>query len=324
MPSEIIDAVFQAHADFHPVWVAVEEDGLNEFLLQPIRQRMVLSGVSLPLKAVRAPRGKLDFIRGLQPFFNAREVWFNGRQDDLERQLLSFPTGEIDAPNALAYALRLRPGAVVYEDFASRHVAEGLRPAAGVPMWLALGATGSSLTGVLCQVVDGQLRVFADYAREGDPGGQLQGVLQSAQMEAGRAVRLIAGPGHFDRYNNVGLVQAARSLPMEVRQGVSPIRGRAQIRAMMKRESRLGQGLQVDAQAHTVLAGLSAGLCFATGKGGSMAEEPEAGLYRTLIEGLESFVGLLDVMADEDDNRENLNYAYTSDGRRYVSALARR
>jgi hypothetical protein len=52
-----------------PTWVGVEEDGLNEFLMQPIRQEQVRRGVTLPLKAVKAPIGKIDFIRGLQPFF---------------------------------------------------------------------------------------------------------------------------------------------------------------------------------------------------------------------------------------------------------------
>jgi hypothetical protein len=49
--------------------MGVEEDGLNEFLMQPIRQEQVRRGMMLPVEGVRAPIGKIDFIRALQPFF---------------------------------------------------------------------------------------------------------------------------------------------------------------------------------------------------------------------------------------------------------------
>ena len=166
LPDEIIASMFETNDTYSPVWVGVERDGLEEWLTQPIRQEAIRRGVTLPLKAVKAPKGKIDFIRGLQPYFSAHEVWFAGPYEDLKRQLLNFPTGDIDAPNALAYAPLLRGGAPMYEDFSRKHVADQLRSGGALPMWLALNATGAMVTGALVQVADGCLKVFADYVRE--------------------------------------------------------------------------------------------------------------------------------------------------------------
>ena len=322
LPDEIVGAMFEFNDVYRPVWIGVEEDGLNEWLLQPIRQQMARRGVALPLKAVKAPRGKLDFIRGLQPYFTANEVWFAGEQPELKRQLLNFPTGEIDAPNALAYAPRMRGGAPIYEDFGRRHVMEDMRGGAGLPVWLCVNATAAMVTGAAAQMVDGSLKVLADFVREGDAGSELLKLVQDAQVEAGREVRLVCGPTHFDPYNNVGLIQAAKRIPLEMRKGVAPERGRAYIRDLLKRETRMGQAVTVSGEARWTLNGFSVGYSRAMQKGGSLADYAEEGAYRTLLEGLESFVGLMNVVGD-DDEREDLNYAYTPDGRRYVSALAK-
>jgi hypothetical protein len=322
MPDEILADMFETQERYNPVWQGFEEDGLNEWALQPIRQRMTRTGVVIPLRAMKAPRGKIDFIRGLGPFFSAHEIWFAGDCDDLKRQLLNFPTGDIDAPNALAYAPRMRAGAPVYDDFGRQHVAFDLRLTPGA-MWLCLNATPAMTTGVLAQVIDGQLRVFADFVREGDAGAELLGIVQAAQVEAGRAVRLTCGPQHFDRFNNFGLVQAAKRIPVDVRQGVEPARGRSHIRGLLTRQMRVGQGVQVSDQARWVLNGMSSGYARVVAKGGGLADYAEEGPYRTLLEGLESFVGLMEVQPDRDDDK-GPNYAYTQDGRRYTSALMRR
>ena len=50
---------------------------------------------------LKAPKGKTDFIRGLQQFFNAREVELAKELPDLRAQLLNFPSPPIDAPRRL-------------------------------------------------------------------------------------------------------------------------------------------------------------------------------------------------------------------------------
>ena len=166
MPDEIVEALFRENDDYRPVHIGFEEDGLNQWALQPIRQEMAKRGVALPLKAMRAPPGKTEFIRGLQPFFHAREVILAKEMPDLTQQLLGFPSGEIDAPNALAYALRMRPGAPLYHDFGAKHVADAIEPSQARPVVLCLNATRVLVTAVALQVFDGSVQIGRASCRE--------------------------------------------------------------------------------------------------------------------------------------------------------------
>lgn len=323
LPDEIVGAIFDANERFSPTFLGVEEDGLNEWLLQPIRQEQVRRGETIPLKPLKAPKGKVDFIKGLQPFFHAREVIFSQSLPDLEAQLLSFPSGRIDTPNALAYALKMRSAAPIYDDFNARHIADGLMRAPNQPMWLALNATNNHVTGVLLQLVGRSVRIFADWVEEGDAATALSKILTLAQLEAGKSVRPIAGPLHWDQYNNVGLIQAAKRIPVEVRRGTLPELGRPEMRKMFERQANDVPQVQVSTEARWTLNAFAGGYARGLLKGGSLAEYAEEGFYRTLAEGVESFIGLIP-SGHADDERDDLDYAYTKDGRRYVSALANR
>lgn len=321
MPDQIVDLQFDLFERHRPVHMGIEEDGLNQFLLQPIRQAQVQRAVALPIRAMKAPKGKIDFIKGLQPFFMAREVEFAKPMPVLQQQLLGFPTGRIDVPNALAYALKMRPGAPVYDNFGARHVGEDLRPLPGRPVWLCLNATPAMVTGVVLQVLDGAIRIYADFVREGDPALILKDIVQEANLETGQRVRLTAGPVHFDRYNNVGLRQAAAKIPMEVRNGVPPERARAYIGALLQRERQSMPMLMVSSTAVWTLNALASGYARVLLKNGTLADYAEEGVYRTLMEGVESFIGLLELgHSTEDDDGATFN-AVTHDGRRYMSML---
>lgn len=322
MPDEIVSALFAVDDEYHPVVIGVEEDGLNEFLMQPIRSAMAKRGQMLPVKALKAPKGKLDFIRGLQPFFNAREVIFAKELKELQTQLLSFPTGRIDAPNALAYALKLRAGAPMYEDFGLEHVAEDLSLMSGRPVWLALGATGGMVCGALVQVIDGAVRVYGDWVREGEAGDILDGLVKDVGTEARGPFTIVCAPGHFDRYNNFGLVQAANRIPAQVQSGTEPSAGRAEVRSLLRTRTRGFPSLLVSSKARWTLNGFSGGYARALAKQGFLADHAEEGVYRVLLEAVESLVGLMRAGVLEEDKSERV-YATTRDGRRYVSALAR-
>lgn len=321
MPDEIISDMFDFNERMHPVWIGVEEDGLNQWLLQPIRQEQVRRGVVLPIRPVKAPKGKIDFIRGLQPYFNARECIFAREMPELWRQFLSFPTGRIDAPNALAYAPRLRPGAPMYEDFGARNVADDLSPMSGRPLWLAMSCTPVSVTAALCQVLDGAIRIYADWVREGDAGSVFEPLMKDIIMEAGQRPRLVMPPIHFDRYNNMGLRQIAQKFGHDVRQGTPMDMGRGIIRDLLKRDIQNVSGLLVGSKAIWTTNGFAGGYCRALLKGGMLAEYAEEGPYRVMMEGVESFAGLLKAgMAVDDDEEIELRYDTTSGGRRFLSA----
>jgi hypothetical protein len=323
MPNEITDAIFDCHDEFHPIKIGVEEDGLNEFLMQPIRQEQVKRATSIPVEPMRAPRHKTEFIKALQPFFHAREVEWVKPMAEVEEQFLGFPTGEIDVPNALAYALKMRPGLPLYEDFGMRHIAEELQPLRGQPAWLCMNANRICTTGVLLQVLDGSIRIFADYVREGDPATVGVDMVAQAQLDAGRTVRVLGGPLHFDQYNNVGLRQMLGRHQIELQRGAPPEKGRPYLMSLLQREKQSMPMVMVSSEARWALNAFSGGYCRALLKQGQLAAYAEEGPYRVLIEGLESFVGRLSVGSPDDEN-DGRNYAVAADGRRYVSTLPRR
>jgi hypothetical protein len=321
LPDEIVDLVFRINRDYSPVEIGVEEDGLNEWLLQPLRAGMLKHG-AVPARGIRAPRGKIDFIRGLQPFFSAGEVVWATDMPDLREQLLAFPTGKIDAPNALAYALLLKPGRLVYSDWnPNRHIDADVRPAWGKPVYLTANATGVCVAGAIAQLVEGRTVVLADWIVEGEPAEVLEGVVREASIaSAGAALVLIAGRQHWEQYRNVGLIQAARSLGLDTRPGGDPARGRELIRKELGRVGASGPSFVVAPAARWTLNAFAGGYSLPL-RSGTVAAEPEDNRYRLLMEGLEAMAGLLAWGLEDEEEDTAGNFAYDERGRRYRSAL---
>jgi hypothetical protein len=317
-PDEIINDMFRVDEHYAPVTIGVERDGLEEFILQPLRQEQVRRAYAIPIRPMKAPKGKLDFIRSMQPFFKAGEVIFAKELPELRAQLLGFPTGLIDIPNALAYAMILRPGQPLYDGFSYLNVAEDLYKLPRQPMYLAVNATAMYTTAVLVQVNDGVFNVLWDAVREGDPGAVLSGIVTDAGLEAGTRPRLYGAPEHFGNYDTVGLRGAARKIPIDLSQGGLGLEGRDEIRALLRRQIRSGPALRVSQRARWVLNAFSGGYCKSVLKNGMLSEFADEGPYRTLMEGLESFASLLKMGHLGED--QPVNWQTTSDGRRYISS----
>lgn len=316
-PDQLINHIFEINDKYSPVEIGVEEDGLNEFILQPLRHAQLQRNTLIPLRALKAPRGKIGFIEGLQPFFLAGEVSFAKPLDGLVSQFLSFPTGRIDGPNALAYAPRMRPGVVVYENFSATNVADDLAIRARAPIWLALNASQGLTTAIACQLVDGALHVLEDYVREGDPGQVLESMVTAATLSLGE-LRLVAGDRHYGGWDHLGLRGAVARLPAELRHGGSETVGRDEIRALLQRQVRGAPALRVATRAHWTLNAFSAGYARAVDKRGVVQEEARDGVYRTLMEGLEAFTALMKIGTLSDSTP---NVRVTEGGQIYVSAL---
>ena len=310
-PSEIIEIIFELNERYRPVAVAFEEDGLNLWATEQIRAEAAKRGIFLPVEPVRAPRDrdKFTFIRGLEPHFRAGEVVFAGEMPMLREQFLGFPRGRIDGPNALAYALILRPGLPVYDGFnVAQHVADSILWPAGEPLWLALGSDGAYVTGVLVGCAFGRIAVLYDFLREGDPGVVAADIVREALMRARQRVNIVAGPEHFQEWSNVGLCQAVRRIPADIRQGGNLDRGRDHLRRQLGLLVRDIPAFRVDSGARWTLSALAVGYAKKPGK-----PDPEPGIYRTLMESLESLLGLM-ALGNTDDTAP---WSYTGDGRRY-------
>ena len=322
-PDEIIEHMFKTATEYNPVAIGVEKDGLEEFLMQPLRHEMVKRGHMLPIEPLRAPKGKLDFIAGLQPLFHAGEVEWAKALPGLQAQFLSFPTGKIDGPNALAYAIKLRPGLPFYENFSNSHVALDLLRFEREPCWLAVNATEAMTTAVLMQQVHSTLHVLADWVLEGDPGMVLDDIVRGARLEIGAGrhdkLRLIAPADHWSGYSAVGLRGAASKAAVELRRGGDIVAGREVIRGYLKQHVKELPAFRVAVSARWTLNAMAAGYCREITTSGVVKEVAKPGIYQVLMEGVEAFAALLKagILGEE----QATNWGYTSQGVPYKTIL---
>ena len=162
---------------------------------------------------------------------------------------------------------------------------------------------------------------------EGDPGSALAEIMRDAGMRFGTALRLTAPEQHFRPYQTVALAAAVRRLPAELHRGGDVAKGRAVLRALISQQTQGRPLLQVSPQARWTANGLAAGYARASSARASdarhaggvpVAEEASEGVYRTLIEGLESALArTLPASSQDEDQRR---YAIASDGRRYLTS----
>ncbi len=320
MPDEIVDDIFKVNDIYSPICIGVEETGLNEWLQQPIRTRQAQSGVLVPLRALQAPKGKLDFIRGLQPYFSAREVIFANEMPELRKQLLGFPTGHIDAPNALAYMLRMKMGQPIYDNFREEMIDEDARLKPKQTSWILLNSNNQITTAVLVQMQAGRMVVLWDAIMDGDPGTVLADILGSAGTKIGKdltGVKFLASQKHFDEFSLYGLKAGAKKLGLALARGGAVDIGREEIRSLMRRAAHGRTAICVHPDASWTVRAFAGGFNREPDR-----VEPTANAYAVLIEPLESFASWLRI-GTPGNLDERPNFAYTSDGRKYVSALPR-
>jgi hypothetical protein len=320
-PDEIVSRLFQIDDEYSPVAIGVERDGLEEFILQPLRHEQLRRGRPIPIRPLRAPRGKLAFISGLQPWFKAGEVIFAKPCPDAFSQLLNFPSGLIDIPNALAYAGSMRPGSPIYDQFSTTHVEDDLPADPHRPFWLAVNTDGRSTTGLLLQFIDGSLHLLADRVREGEPSACFAEIVQDLTLEAGtRRLRLLVSPVHYVSHAQHGLLAAIRALPAAATRGGEPAEGRTVLTRLLASLAHGRPALQVASTSRWALNALSGGYARAVDpRSGVLTAEAVEGPYRVLMEGLESFCALA-MQAHLQEDELPVSYETTSDGRRYISS----
>lgn len=320
LPSQLIDDIFATEEKYQPVQIKVEEDGLEEWLREPLRIEQTRRRILLPhLGGERAPKDKDAFIRSLQPFFSSHVIEFASEQAEARGQMLSFPSGLKDILNAMAYALKMRPGNPVYDSFAQDHIVENLDLNLRAPPYLCLNADGTSVTGVLVQY-DGTLAVLGDWVMGGEAAQCVEQICKQASLLAAKDINIVVHPKEADLYDNKGLVAALRRIPRKFQVGTLPDKGRAEIRDLLGKRSQVPL-VRVSSDATWTLRAFSGGYHKLFNKKGVIDGEAEVGVYRTLMEGVESFAGIM----HHDDQDEMVGLFRTSrDGMRYRSLIGDR
>lgn len=233
LPDAIVKDVFETNAKYAPVEIGIEVDGLEEFATQPIEAEMARRGVLIPLEPARAPRRKLDFIRQLQPFFKAGNIVLVGGPEahpDLVAGLDSFPTGRIDVPNALAYALLKRATA---RYALSPSNIEGAREGPE-DRWLVADSDGVATWVALVRVPKrGPIHVIADDMEEGSPLRVVPDMIRG-WTAVGPIERVVLPLDHFSTHDTIGLRAAFRRLGLPLLQGGDTALGEGALRELLE------------------------------------------------------------------------------------------
>jgi hypothetical protein len=312
-PAEIIDLIFRLEQKYRPIAIGIERDGLEEFLLQPIRHEQIRRATLLPIKALRAPRGqgKLEFIGRLQPLFQAGDVTFAGDREnfgDAISQFLGFPSGFVDVPNACAFLFEMRGGIPVYEDAGLHNLTSHIYSRPGAFM-LAVNAGSFGTAAVLFQYAARVLWVYKDWVSEADAGQSLSSFIEEARMFANRPVQCVAPPFHFDAKNSFGLLASLRGVT-ELRRAGDPVRGREVIRDLLRTQMQGNPRLLIGPEASWTARALLGGHVKEVGKA-----EPKDSLYATLMTGLEAALAQTKLEAGP-----HQAIAYTPTGAAYQTA----
>lgn len=316
-PDEIVNTIMQWDKEFSPVHVGVEAVGLEEFLLQPLRAACKKLCQSVPFTDIRAPKDKISFIKGLQPFYTAGDVIHVKPLPDLESELLQFPTGRMDVPNALAYALRMRAGRPVYDGFTLAHIAQVLEPHSNLPRFLCVSSRPSMTAGVLLQYANGVIKIFHDWVYNEPAAECFERMLREAVMLGG-AVKVAAPADQFDQFTNNGLPAAIKKEHIvPIRTGFT-VKSEGRLRDWLSKQIQGEPSVVVSRDARWVINGLSGGYARKLDKGGKLADMPTDDQYRLVMEAIEAWVSWWDSYK-VDDSFDEVNYAYTDAGRKYIS-----
>lgn len=328
-PSEQVAYIFDASARNGDCKVAVEQDGLNDWLMEPVRRASLERGLVVELKAINAPRDrdKISFITGLQPHFRGKNIIFVGpraRHGRLVQQLLNFPSGKLDAINALAFVQKVFAGTPVYPEFSTVNLLTD--PLAGKKDELALAVNHDGRETVAALVaIGGQSKiVLNDWASALAPGEALRDIIALVKMlYPDKSVKVFVPAEQWDQADRMPLVPALRTLKAEVYRGGYASMCRGRLSVDLRTEWQGVRMLCVAKRATLTCNALAGDYCIPTGRDGRASEVAESGTSRTLCEALECLTAALSAVQNATALPAEARLAYTPGGVQYMTALPR-
>lgn len=329
-PNELIDDLFATDEKHSLARLGVEKNSLDDWIMQPIQLEAMRRGRALPLKALQAPqdRSKEQFIMGLQPFAQARDIVLVGglgAHPELVAEWANFPQGDRDVMNALAYALQMFSGVPMYEDFSGANIGDATTPDRGEKVFVCWNASATEVAAAAL-VRDGRrLTVAGDWSAAGAITDAVRTLAFDVRTTYPRATLESWVPADtFDQWQRIALVPALRAAKFAPMRGehIAPSRGCLSER--MRTVWHNHRLLMVDRKARLTLNALSAGYALPIEKGGRPAKEPEPGVSRLLSEAIECMVAVLDRQGElEGGFPKGANVAHTPGGVAYVTANPR-
>lgn len=327
-PDQIIEDAFATSHRFNEAAVAMEKNSLDEWLMQPMRAEMLRRGKTLALRPLQAPQDmdKGQFIMGMQPFFEARDVVLVGGKSahaQLVAEIQNFPSGKRDILNALAYVLRVYAGTPVYEDVGPWNFVQDYEPPQGAQLALAFNASATETTATLVAVEGERQVVVADWASPVPPMEAVPDVLAVIRaVYPGRRLSVWVTADVFDQKDRMPLMAALRAHNLQVHRGAYASAARGCLSPLIRTEARGRRLLLVTENAMHTGNALAGGYQFPIGRDLRQAAEPERGAHRTLVEGLESLTFSIS-QSNTEALPENAQMRTNPQGVSYMTSLPR-
>lgn len=330
-PSELLDDIFSTQERQAPAEIGVEKDSLDQWLLQPLRIEMLKRGIVLPLKTLNAPqdRSKDEFIMGLQPFFEARDIVLVGGRSNhpqLVAETVNFPHGPRDVLNALAYSMRMFAGVAVYEDFSGANIAEAPEPRGRETVYVGMNASPSEVVAVALLRDGRRLSVARDFARAGALADAVKTLVFEVKASFPQASLSVWVPADtYDQAQRIALVPALRAERLTPYRAEHAALARGCLSERIRTTWRNARLLMVDRKATHTLNALSSGYAFALERGERQAGEPKVGPARLIAEALECLVASLDgrELAKAELPKE-ANIGVSPGGQKFITSAPRR
>ena len=323
-PNEMLEDVFACDNKHHPVKIGVEKNSLDEWIMQPLRMKMLDKGHPVPLVGLYAPqdRSKEEFILGLQPFAEAGDIVLVGgraRHAQLVAEWANFPDGTRDILNALAYTLRMFSATAVYPDFSGIHVQPAPNAARGETVYVGFNANTSETVWVAGLREGRRFCVRADGVGMG-PDAVADALANIRAAFPLAAFSIWAPADVHDQWQRIPLVTQLRAARVSVQRGEHTASARGSLTQRLRTDYRGKRGLTVDRQAARTLNALSMGYAYPTQRGGRVGVEPEEGTSKLIGEALECVVAMLDAGLEAEGFPQNANLATSPGGAPYVTA----
>jgi len=323
-PDEMIEDLFVTNEQHVLAKLGIEKNSLDDWIMQPIRLKILAKGQSLPLVALTAPqdRSKEDFILGLQPFFEAGDVVLVGGRTahpQLVAEILNFPQGTRDILNALAYSLKMFSGQTVYPDFNASNIGEAPEPARGETVYVGFHASAAETVCVALLRDGRRLTVAFDAVRAG--ADAVKDLAYELRATFPLATFSIWAPAEVhDQWQRIPLIPALRAERFNVYRGEHSAVARGCLSDRLRTEWRGKKLLVVDREATLTLNSLAAGYAHEVKRGGTISPQPEEGTSRLIGEAIESMVSIIDKSQEVGELPKGANVGLTPGGHTYVTA----
>ena len=325
-PDQIVDAVFRLSVA-HSAQAVLEKDALDEWLMQPVRKRMLDTGVTIDLVAVNAPKetDKTSFILGLQPYFAAHDIVFVGthaKHAKLAAQILNFPSGKRDVINALAYALRVFSGVPVYSEFDQCHIVDEWEVGKKDVLMLAIHQQHQTTAAALVCVAGQRHIVLADWLSTLEPLDAIRDIYTIVRaIYPANPVRFCVTGDMFDQEQREPLMKALRSQRHPVIKGGYANVARGGLGSLLRTELERKRLFLVCRNASATLNALAGDYNYALRNGTEKAADPAPGVSRILMEAIECLTLAMTQEQNANHLPDGLNMGTNPQGVSYPTAL---